>query len=225
MSTSDINNSNDKQQKSGRFVVISLLLFILVLSPFLSWYYLKSGADYRKKSLAELKNYGQFDYFDAVFFPDKQFAADSMKGRISIVSIIEPGSTSGAKLTETMNKLYTQFKDRKDVSLITYLSKCDSSTASQYAFTNNPKKWGNYNFAHISETQRSKLLQGLKLNEKGDFIQTECPYLTYINMDGTVSHFYDVNDQAQLAKLVEHIAMKIKIDPFETPEIKRDKEK
>ncbi len=213
------------QRKPERYIVIALLLFILVVSPFLSWYYLKSGVDYRKKSLSELQNYGQFDYFNFALIPQKAISADSMKSRITIAAMIDSAGIHGNRLTETMNKLHVQFKDRKDVALITFLCNADSIAAQRYSEVNNPKHALNYSVAAIGNAARSALLQGLKLGQKGDFSAAESPYLVYINADGVVANFYDVNDTAHLAKLVEHIAMKLKIDPFETPEIRREKEK
>lgn len=213
------------QKKPQRYIVLALLLFILVVSPFLSWYYLKSGVDYRKKSLSELQNYGQFDFFNYSLIPAKPFNSDSVRGRITVAAVIDTTGFHGGKLTETMNKLHNQFKDRKDVSLIAFLCNADSTAEFHYFDTNNPKHVGNYSVAAIDSSVRGELLSALKLNQKGDFSSAECPYLVYVNAEGIVSNFYDVNDSAQLAKLVEHIAMKLKIDPFETPEIKREKEK
>jgi len=213
------------QRKPARYFVIALLLFILVVSPFLSWYYLKSGVDYRKKSLSELQNYGQFDCFNYKLLPQRPFAEDSLKARITVAAVVDTAGDLSAKVCETMNKLYTQFKDRKDVSLITFVIGADSAAIHRYSQKNNPKNASNYSVAGINPTVYPELLRGLKLGQKGDFSAAQCPYLVYINAEGVVSNFYDVNDAAQLAKLVEHIAMKLKIDPFETPEIVREKEK
>jgi hypothetical protein len=217
----------EEQPKKGiyKLLIFSLLLFILVVSPALSWFYLKSGVDYRKKSLSELKDYGTIDFLDWNLVNHKTINLDSLKGKIVIVNIVNPNTADGEKSTVVMNKLFDQFKERNDVILATFLTQTDSLNALNFAQKNNLKRYPNYWFSTISKENYPRLLQGLKLSQKGDFSASECPYFTYINMNGIVSNFYDFHDNQQLGRLVEHIAMKLTIDPFETPEIKRDKEK
>jgi hypothetical protein len=215
-----------KSQKGpARLITFGLLLFILIISPALSWYYLRSGVDYRKNSLSELKDYGKLDCTSWRLIGRSPITSDSLKGRIVIAQLVNPSGALGAKSTEVMNKLFDQFKDRRDVVLFTALTHCDSSSALAYAKQHNPKRYANYWFSTLSDAEIAPMLQSLKLAQKGDFSQQECPYFVYTNMEGTVSNFYDVNDNQQLGRLVEHIAMKLTIDKFETPKIQRDKEK
>ncbi len=216
---------NQPKKGFGRAIQISLLLFIVVISPALSWYYLKSGVNYRKNSLSELKDYGAMDFLDWKLINNKTLALDSLKGHIVIVNIVNPNTVEGAKNTAITNKVFDQFKDRRDVIVATFLTQTDSVAALAYAKKNNPRAYANYWFSTTSGENQQQLLKGLKLSQKGDFSTSECPYLTYINMQGVVSSFYDINDNLQLGRLIEHIAMKLTIDPFKTPEIKRDKEK
>jgi hypothetical protein len=215
------------QEKKGwaRTIQISILLFIIIVSPGLSWYYLRSGVAYRKSSLAELKDYGAMSFHDWKVVSHKPITADSLSGRIVIVNIVNPTTVLGAKSTEKMNKLFEQFKDRRDVVLCTFLTQTDSVNTVAFAQKNNPKRYANYWFSSTSGENYTQLLQGLKLSQKGDFSASECPYMTYIDMKGIVKNFYDINDNMQLGRLVEHIAMKLTIDPFDTPEVKREQEK
>jgi hypothetical protein len=209
----------------GRAIQFGILLFIVVVSPALSWYYLRSGVDYRKSSLSELKDYGAMNFYDWKIVSHQPITADSLAGNIVIVNIINPTTELGVKSTEKMNKLFAQFKDRHDVVLATFLTQTDSLSAVAYAQKNNPKRYANYWFSTTSGENYAQLIQALKLSQKGDFSASECPYFTYIDMKGIVKNFYDVNDNKQLGRLVEHIAMRLTIDPFDTPEIKREQEK
>lgn len=212
-------------RKSGNIIRFFILLFVLIIFPGLSWYYLKSGVSYRKNTLSELKDYGKIAYFDWKTIPTKSNIADSLNGRIVIANFVNPNTAIGKKQTEVMDKLFTQFKDRKDVRLITFLTQTDSTQLSEYALRSNPKHYPNYWILSTTLAEYNTLLNAFKLPQKGNFDTVDCPYLTYINMEGTVANFYDINDNQQLGRLVEHIAMKLTIDKFETPEIKRDKEK
>lgn len=215
-----------QEKKSwARTIQISILLFIIVVSPALSWYYLRSGVAYRKSSLAELKDYGAMSFHDWKLVNHKPISADSLTGRIVIVNIVNPTTSLGTKSTEKMNKLFEQFKDRRDVVLCTFLTDFDSLNTIAFAQKNNPKRYVNYWFSSTSGENYKQLVEGLKLSQKGDFSASECPYMVYIDMKGIVRNFYDVNDNMQLGRLVEHIAMKLTIDPFDTPEIKRVQEK
>lgn len=209
----------------GRVVQFGLLLFILIVSPALSWYYLRSGVDYRKNSLSELKDLGAMDFYDWKLVPAKAIQADSIKGKLTIVNVFDPQTPQGAQHSAVMRKLFDQFKDRRDVLLVSFLMNTDSSATVAYAKQQNPKSYRNYRFATTTGNNYTELLKGLKLSQKGDFSASECPYFTYIDMKGDVKSFYDVRDNQQLGRLVEHIAMKLTIDPFDQPEIKREKEK
>ena len=101
-----------QEKKSwARTIQISILLFIIVVSPALSWYYLRSGVAYRKSSLAELKDYGAMSFHDWKLVNHKPISADSLTGRIVIVNIVNPTTSLGTKSTEKMNKLFEQFKE------------------------------------------------------------------------------------------------------------------
>lgn len=218
----------EEQSKKGfgRALQIGVLLFILIVSPALSWYYLKKGVDYRKSALSELKDHGPISYFDwQLINRPKYQIADSLKDKIVIVGIVKSKGSQEEQMTATMNKIFDQFKERHDVLFATFLTDSDSLSVHNYVQKNNPKNNYNYWFSTISSEAYPKLLEGLKLSQKGDFSQTECPYITYINANGIVSNFYDINNKQQLGRLVEHIAMRLKIDKFEKPEIIRDKEK
>lgn len=214
------------QKGFGRIFQFAALLFILVIAPAMSWYYLRSGVDYRKTTLSELKDYGAFNFFDWKLVNRPKYAiADSIKDKIVIVNIVNNNEQDANNSTDVMNKIFDQFKERPDVLFATFLTTSDSIAAREYAKKNNPKNYTNYWFSTVSTDDYPKLLEGLKLNQKGDFSHSSCPYITYINAQGIVSNFYDINDKVQLGRLIEHIAMRLKIDKFDTPEIIREKEK
>lgn len=218
----------EEQSKKGlgRALQIIALSFVVIIAPGLSWYYLSSGVAYRKAVLSELKDYGTVNYLDWQVLNRPKFpVADSLKGKIVVVGIVDQNSSQAELATSVMNKVFEQFKDRSDVLFATFLTNTDSTTALAYAKKNNPKSYTNYWFSTISAKEYPKLLDGLKLNQKGVTAAKECSYITYINAQSTVSNFYDIRDNNQLGRLIEHIAMRLKIDKFETPEIIRDKEK
>jgi hypothetical protein len=210
----------------GRAIQIALLLFILIVSPALSWYYLRSGVDYRKAALSELKDYGALSFLDwNIINRPNYVVADSIKDKIVIMGIVRHSGTQAEQVTTVMNKVFDQFRERRDVLFTTFLTNTDSLSALAYAQKNNPRNYPNYWFVQTNSTTYPSVLSGLKLAQKGDFSTTECPYIIYVNAKGVVSNFYDVHDKQQLGRLIEHIAMKLKIDKFETPEVIRDKEK
>jgi hypothetical protein len=205
---------------------LSMLALMIIVFPGLSWYYLRKGADYRIAALKELKqDLGKIGSFSGQPANWKMITPDSLKGRITIVNIIKKDGQLAEKQTLTAKKLHEQFGERRDIIFLSLLEGADSLTAYNYYRAQKIKRFNTTYFVFAGDQQvKNNWLQTFSFGQKGDFTNTENPYYVYIDIDGTVRNFYDVNEEAQVKKLVEHTAMKV-FDKKENPRLSRELEK
>jgi hypothetical protein len=200
-------------------------MFVIVF-PALSWYYLQKGASYRINALKELKqNLGKTGDFSCTPINWKPLTKDSFDGRIRIVNFVRKDGQLTDKQSIAAQKLHDQFGERQDIFFLSLVENADSTEAVAYYAKQKIKRANKTYFVVPGNAELKKTwLDNFKYSLKGDFTQTECPYYVYVDIDGTIRNFYDVNDENQIKKMVEHIAMKI-FDKKENPRLTREIEK
>lgn len=110
-------NAPHKSSKKRGLIQISILFFLLIVTPYLSWYYLSRGLDYRKETMAHLGDFGFVpsalsDEFKKVepAVPDTSFAF------MIIGHCYDPSDC--AALKEVFIRLSDPFGNRKDVRMV-----------------------------------------------------------------------------------------------------------
>ena len=68
-------------------IVILIVLALLIIAPLISYYYLKSGADYRLELLDELKPKKSLKDFKLQIDSSYTFADDDLKGKVTLLSV------------------------------------------------------------------------------------------------------------------------------------------
>jgi len=108
---------------SRKFLVtIILILFIL---PFVSWYYLQRGLDWRKEAQAVMNGTDQFPQGDWTDINGHAFTADLLEGHVTLVSLVHCDQSK--EISETLDQFYDQFKETKKANFI-ILSYCSTDT-------------------------------------------------------------------------------------------------
>src|SRR6187402_2793625 len=95
-------------------VVIVLILFLL---PFVSWYYLQSGLDWRRKAQEVMSGTTPFPEGKFLQEDGHYFSTDSMQQYVSIISFI-PCQVPDNDLKEVLDVIYKQFKDTNKAKII-----------------------------------------------------------------------------------------------------------
>ena len=205
---------------------IIMLSLMIIVAPAFSWYYLQKGADYRIASLKELKqNKGKADTtFSCAPINWGKLDADSLSGKIVIASIIKYNGQLADKQTLTAKKLHEQFGERADIYFISLLEGADSSQAFAYYKAQNVRRNKTYFVVPGDAITKQNWIKTFKIEQIGDFTTDECPFYAYIDLNGTIRSYYDVNDENRIKKMVEHIAMKV-FDKKENPRLTRELEK
>nr|MBP6568352.1 hypothetical protein [Saprospiraceae bacterium] len=91
----------------GKLLSWIVLGLFLVVVPFISWYYLKEGLDYRKQALSELK------------------VKDSIQVDLDSLLILKGNTTllvlqSGKEVTDLLPPIQEQFKNTQNFQIVSF---------------------------------------------------------------------------------------------------------
>ncbi len=91
----------------GKLLSWIVLGLFLVVVPFISWYYLKEGLDYRKQALSELK------------------VKDSIQIELDSLLILKGNTTllvlqSGKEVTDLLHPIQEQFKNTQNFQIVSF---------------------------------------------------------------------------------------------------------
>ena len=112
-----------KQNKVVTLIITSLiLLFILVVLPVGSWYYLKEGLDYRMTKIGELKQYGTLPDFSYTTLWNKPITAADIKDKVVVANVLDlQNGEMSRSFGQILEKLHIQFDERKDVCFLIHV--------------------------------------------------------------------------------------------------------
>lgn len=108
---------------SRRKLFITLIL-ILFLFPFVSWYYLQRGLDWRKEAQNIMKGTTPFPEGQWKTVKDNFFSDDQLQEKVTLMARINCDNISEAD--STLSKFYNQFKETKKAGFI-LLMECDTT--------------------------------------------------------------------------------------------------
>lgn len=161
-----------------------VLLFMLVIFPALSWYYLKLGFDFRKNAHDEMGNYGKVNR--SLISPSDTI--DLYRKILVVGNKFEEGS----QLDSFFAKAYQQFDDREDVYFL-FLSK-DSSNIN----TVQKKHWS-YKILNDS-IDINHFISEKKMNLLANEV-----FIT--DTTGIILNKYNLLVETDVQKMIRHIAV------------------
>ncbi len=197
--------------KSKNIIQILALGLILVVLPGGAWYYLQMGLNYQKDARAELKDFETFNL--EKHFKESFIDYDSIKSdeKIKLVCFWET-----EKQEELFSKLYDQFGTSGGMEFVIIQSGPEIRNL-------NGKYYRSY--LNVSDEKMLALKNGFgeptyTKNEKGntiveevnkqvDFRNKDYPYFILMDFDNKIKNYYDTREEAQVNRMVEHIAILI----------------
>ncbi len=206
---------------SSKKILQTIALFLLLVGfPAISWYYLRTGLDYRMEALGELGDLGKIPGFELTNYNEKEVSKADLKGKVVVASFLSLDASESTSLKgKYLEKLHDQFDERKDVVFVNYLveGEIDTTTAKAAAFAEAYK---------LSDPNQCYFLEGTPdqiraLATEGGFALpmaegmalVDNPFMILADTSLTVRKIYDVREPSQVSRLVEHIAL---ILPLET---------
>ncbi len=211
-----------KQNKTILLILVTLvLLFILVVLPLGSWYYLKNGLNYRIATMSELKNYGKLPAFSYHTFSNNNVKSADLQGKVVVVNALplQNESLTNAWGT-TLEKLHDQFDERSDVCFLVYVA--DTSRTNLESFTSK-YQLQDYNqcyFVPFEAAAMPKLASDYHIG-----VDSLPNHFTLIDTKGIVRKHYNVQEEAQVKRLVEHMALLLPLQKKEEISLQREPEK
>lgn len=194
--------------KKSKFRILIVLLILLIF-PFLSWYYLKSGMEYRMDAIAELERLGDFQIDGSYDFRDRYIDPEIFSGKFIVAGIVPKSYEDKILFASRFTGLVEQFSSRDEVlfiNLIEYSPNHSGSEIAQFLYNSYPGTVFNhlileYDVETISNFENRWFKNGTELEM--DFED----YLYLVGRDGGILQAYDFKDENRVARLVEHLAM------------------
>jgi hypothetical protein len=170
--------------------VIGLSFFLLVL-PIFTFLILRSGFEYRRSSLTLLEDLSMLDSAFIVAFLDKE---------VPISSSLFLWTSLDKKNSQSLNKIYHQFSNREEVFFLidtSYFSISSLDTFSLVQSDNKQVFLGQF------------LPQNLVLDSTA-VAGYPSHFIFFGDHSGYLRKIYDPSNDAEMGKLIEHLAMRLK---------------
>lgn len=192
---------------SRKFLVtIVLILFLL---PFVSWYYLQSGLEWRKKAQEVMSGTTPFPSGEYLTSDGRKFNTDSLQQYVSIVSFLPcKGADNGQ--AEVLDVIYKQFKGTNKAKII----QLDSCNTTDPSVNQSLRHW--YTVTCGDSTGLCKELSSGWPEGK--------PF-ALVDRKGIIRSYYAIGTHDEKRILVEHMSLLLPRDRQEKVELKRGEKK
>lgn len=203
--------------KSARTIFqLGALVLLLIVFPAASWYYLNSGLQYRRSTMAELKEYGNFPSENWTLVDGSQLSKTFLSKKMLLAHFM-PDSDHPELLTqygETLRRLYDQFEERNELVFLTLLHGDTATTRRRTGtFVENyeledPEQ---VFFVQLDDQKFSELKKGALLPKSDAETELMNPesaaYFLLTDTTATIRRYYDIREESDIKRLVEHIAL------------------
>lgn len=193
---------------SGRKLFITLIL-ILFLLPFVSWYYLQRGLDWRKKAQEIMKGTMPFPEGQWKDVNDDLFSSTQLQEKVTLIARINCEQIPEAD--STLTKFYKQFRETKKAAYI-LLMECDTIFNPGGAMP--LQDWHVFNCAD-SVSICDQLLDAWP----------EGASYGLVDKEGIIRSYYPGHSNEEKKLLLEHMALLLPRERSEKVELKRGERK
>lgn len=193
---------------SGRKLFITLIL-ILFLLPFVSWYYLQRGLDWRKEAQKIMKGTTPFPEGQWEDMNEDLFSSTQLQEKVTLIARVNCDHIPEAD--STLTKFYDQFKETKKAAFL-LLMDCD--TTFNPGTEKSPQNWYVFNCEdsvsicqHLLNTWPAGASYGL------------------VDKEGIIRSYYPGHSIEEKKLLLEHMALLLPRERSEKVELKRGERK
>lgn len=199
------------------------LLLLLVLLPLGSWFYLKTGLDYRAQAFKELKDIAPLPAFELQNYNDSTARAAQFEDQLVVGHFFnEPHKELYA---QQLSKLYEQFDDRQDIYFLSFqpgASVAQQAEAAQFLLNHKLEDEEQVFFLGGSERRIKQLSQDIKLPLEEQSMELSDNSLLFFADSAMVRGFYDMREEAAMKRLIKHLTLNL--HPTEEADIIYDPE-
>jgi len=213
----------DRKKVANKIQIVILVVFV-VFMPLGSWFYLQSGYNYHKDLMAELKDYGTLPDFNLLTQNNDSLTNTDLRGKMMIASFYYENTSTSATSMDYARRILGQFKSQKDFLFLFHNlnAEIQNSTSLQAFAEKEDLMDSRAYFLTADAGQMTKLLvSGYKIPEfdirsgkdsitfKNNVtkLPEDYPYFVLVDTSLTIRNYYDINDEASMDNLVEHLAI------------------
>lgn len=193
----------EKEKKTSVFIKSLLVFGVLIIAPLVSIYFLDSGRDYRRESMAELQDLGKVKSFQIVNQNNLTITPEVMRTRVAVVNFLSENATTARQQADRIAKVHESFDDTEDVLFLSFIP-ADSTDnmlerAKGLGITDH-KQWF---LLGTNDEQWNSL--------SSDIFQISDPTngIALVDTSLTIRKHYDINSNPEMGRLVEHISIVI----------------
>jgi hypothetical protein len=203
-----MSQEKEKVTLKRKLIIFAAMFLIFVALPGMSWYYLRSGLNWHKKANSELGNYGKIRPA-FIIFPDGE-KRDQLKEKVTVIHIFGDNpdiSDINKKILDTGENLFNQFG--KNYSFVLCMVKEGGGTAEfkTYAQTRPSSDFATWVWTGGLGGWRTIVENGYESYCLASGAKPVPEYYALADTSGMIRRFYDANDDHQIGRMVEHIAM------------------
>ncbi len=233
---------SDKPSVKSKIQTLAILT-ILVGFPLLSWYYLTTGYNYQMDARSELKDYGKLPAFNFASHTGGVYTSDSLENTMSIISFFGKDGKKNQDMFNVMRKLNTQFGDNPNLELLIVSIESEENSTGVLAglFAVNQFDEKQHHFLTSSNLNIQKWMgegikvptkweknedgpTDIKLEENKSGVIADYPFFVLVDKKQTIRNFYHVDNDEEVKRMVEHIAILLPREVKPDIEMKKKKE-
>lgn len=185
--------------KFGRAVIFA----VLFIMPVVSLFYLYQGRAHSRTAVAELEKLGNLPGFNIKNQQNQPIDNKLLRGKVTVIDFLPKELEKAKSFADRISKLHQSFDDTDDVIFLSFIV-ADSSTtlletASKlgiedhrqwYLLGTNQANWDSLSNSIFSNTKNVDANLGVAMADTSLQIRK----------------YYDINDNKQMGRMVEHIA-------------------
>ncbi len=193
-------------KKSGFRLLVVLL--ILLIFPFISWYYLRSGLDYRMDAISEFEEFGQFSWIDSYDERGRYISASRFDQKYIVAGVAPLDDEDLNLFSSRFVGIIEQFSSRDEVLYLNIFNR-EVSNSSEFANQLYDAYRGT-NLNHIVVGFSNEEIDGLLNNwaAQSGLDESQLRQKLYlIDENGTVIQYYNFYEEDRIGRLIEHLSM------------------
>lgn len=191
-----------------------VLLLLLAGLPLGSWYYLREGYNYRKTLINQLQPLGQLYVVELPDSRDSLIRFDDFRGKALVVADIGSGNTSAM---ETLRSIGEQFAESRAVSVAMLIPSEEAASAQDFFQPAMEEHPGLFYILKGDVAGVEKLRQSLSFSGETNVALADSSL--------TVRQVYQIGDEKDIRRLIEHLVIVIPPKRSPKPTMKRSIEK
>ncbi len=211
--------------RAKKILINIVLLFMLIIFPAMSWYYLNSGANFYRGIMKSLGEYGNMPAFQ-LNEPDGTLVTDKKYDKK--LSVVNFSDTQGKEPSfDGMKYVYDQFIDNPDVLFLTIESSVrDSVTFGSEIIEQgiDPVKWS-FAFGDSSEVASLRNDAFIMPDSLEKIVGTIDQALILVDTNNVIRNYYLSSDSTQLNKMITTMSLLMPRDEKASIKFEREKEK